>query len=81
MPTPPLPDEIEQRPGLRAGLGERDGPPLGVPVRLTLTGRRAGITVQPLAQLLAVVVGHHGELEVDAGDTVEWGDGVGDAVV
>ena len=69
----------QQRPRPRAGLGERDGPPFGVSVRLTLAGRRARITVQPLAQLLAVVIGHHGELEVDASDAVEWRDGVGDA--
>ena len=69
----------EQRPRLRAGLGERDGPTFGVPVGVTLTGRRAGIAVQALAELLAVVVGHHGELEVDASDPVERCDGVGDA--
>ncbi len=69
----------EQRPGLRAGLGERDGPSFGVSVRLALSGRRARIAVQPLAKLLAVGVGHHGELEIDAGHAVERGDGLGDA--
>jgi hypothetical protein len=59
-------------------LRERDGTPLGVSVRLALTGRRTRIAVQPLAQLLAVAVGHHRELEVDVGHSGEWFDGAVD---
>ena len=55
----------QQRPGLRAGLGERDRPALGVTVGLAVAGRRAGRAVQLDAQLLALLVGHHRELEVD----------------
>ena len=57
----------EQRPGPRAGLGEGDLPALGVAVR-RLRGRRvaAGSPWRLHAQRLALLVGHHGEVEVDA---------------
>ena len=55
----------QQRTGLRAGLGERDPAALGVAVRLC-RGRRvaAGSPCSLVAQRLALVVGHHGEVEV-----------------
>ena len=71
----------EQWPGLRAGLGEGDGAPFGVSVRLSLSRRRAWIAVQALAQLFAVGVGHHREIEFDVGHAVERCDGVGDATL
>ena len=69
----------EEWPRLRTGLGERNGPSFGVSVRLALSGRRSRIAVQTLTKLLAVGVGHHGELEIDAGHAVERSDRLRDA--
>ena len=69
----------QQRTGLGAVLGERDLAALGVAVRVAVAGGRAGVAVQRLAQVLALAVGHHGELEVDRVDAVELRGGVGHA--
>ena len=81
LPTPPLPDEISSGRGLRAGLGERDLAAFGVTVGRRLPGGGRGIAVQGAAQRLALVVGHHGEVELHAGHAVERLDGTGDAVL
>ncbi len=43
-----------------------------------VAGGGAGIAVERAPELLAIVVGHHGELELDRLDTVELRGGVGD---
>ena len=71
----------EQWSSLRAGLGERDRPPLGMAVCLALSGSGGRVAVEPLAQRLALVVGHHREVEVDAIDAVEGRDSIGHATL
>ena len=81
LPTPPLPDDTSSGRVFEPAWANGTVAPFGVSVRLSLTRRRAGIAVQPLAQLFAVGVGHHRELEFDAGHAVERCDGVGDATL
>ena len=81
LPTPPLPDEMSSGRVLDPGCGERDRPTLGVTVGLGLAGGGAGRAVQLDPQVLALLVGHHREVELDVGDAVECGDGVGDPIL
>ena len=53
------------------GIGERDRPALGVAVGRLDAGGRRRVAVQLLAQRRALLVGHDGEVEVDAVDAVE----------
>ena len=84
LADPALAGGDEQRAGARAGLGERDRPPLGVPLGLTV-GVPVAAALQLDAQGLAVLVAHHGELDGDARHARERGDGaphpVGDLVL
>ena len=66
LPTPPLPEEMSSGRVFDADLANGICAAFGVAVRLLGAGGRAGVAVQGLAQVLAVVVGHHGELEVDS---------------
>jgi hypothetical protein len=50
-------------------------------VGLAGSGGGARVAVQALAQVLALLVGHHGELEVDARHALERGDGAVDAAL
>ena len=45
----------QQRPGPRAGLGERDRPPLGVALRLAVAVPSRAVAVQAMAQRLALL--------------------------
>ena len=67
----------QQRPGLRAGLGERHLATLGVPVRLALAGGVAGVAVHHHPHGLALLVGHHREVEGDPLHTGQRGQGRG----
>ena len=62
LPTPPLPDEISsgrvREPGWANGIGRPSAWPWGVPWTWP-----AAVAVQPVAQVLALVVGHHGEVD------------------
>ena len=57
----------EQRPGARAVLGEGDLAALGMAVGLAVAGRRRRVAVEAHAQVLALLVGHDGEVEADTG--------------
>ena len=67
LPTPPLPDEISSgrvfEPGWLNGTGRPVAWPCGCPCACAST-----VALQPDAQLLALVVGHHREVELDARD-------------
>ena len=67
LPTPPLPDEISNGRVFAPGWLNGTGPAGGVTLGLRRGRGRMAVAVQPDAQLLALVVGHHRELEVDAG--------------
>ena len=72
----------QQRAGLVAGLVERHGLALGVAV--AALRRRVAVTVAAahhLAHLGALLVGHHREVEREAGDAGECGDRAADPVL
>ncbi len=71
LPDAALARRDQQRAGPRPGLVERHRPALGVTLRLPVTmsvamAVAAVLTLQLGAQFLALLVGHHRELEVDA---------------
>ena len=84
LADPALAGRDQQRSGARAGLGERDRPPLGVAVGVGRTGGGGGVAVEPAAQVLPLVVGHDREVDGHAGDVGEGEHGgvdpVGDLV-
>ena len=77
LPTPPLPDEISSGRVFESFLANGTARPSAWPWAWPRAGGRSGVAVQRAAQVLAVLVGHHGELEIDRVDTVEFGGGVG----
>ena len=66
LPTPPLPDEMSSGRVREPGWANGIAPALGVAVRLAVGVAVAGVAVQLDAQRLALLVGHHGEVEGDA---------------
>ena len=65
LPTPPLPDEISSGRVFEPGSAERHLATLGVAVGLALAGGVAGVAVQHDPHGLALLVGHHREVERD----------------
>ena len=81
LPTPPLPDAISSGRVFEPGSANGMARPSACPWAWACVpggGRR--VAVEALAQLLALVVGHHREVEADGVHPVEGGDGGGDAV-
>ena len=59
LPTPPLPEAMSSTRVRLLGVGERDGPALGVAVGRLAAGGGRRVAVQLLAQRRALLVGHH----------------------
>ena len=66
LPTPPLPEATSSTRVRDAGIGERDGPALGVAVGRLGAGGRRRVAVEALAERGPLLVGHDGEVDVDA---------------
>ena len=71
----------EQHAGGARRVGEGDDPALGVAVALVGAGGAGRVAVEHLAHRGALLVGHHGEVEVDAVDAVEGDDRGADPVL
>ncbi len=77
LPTPPLPEEISSGRVFEVFFENGISRPFGVAVGLARAGGRPGVAVQRAAEVLAILVAHHGELEVDRLDAVELRGGLG----
>ena len=81
LPTPPLPDEISNGRVFDPGWLNGTGRPWAWPWAGPDCARHGGrVALQPTAQGLALLVGHHREVEGDAGDALERHQRGGDPV-
>ena len=73
LPTPPLPDEISSGRVFEPAWANGIARPSAWPWAGCEPALAAGVAVQGPAEVLALLVGHHGELEIDRVDAIERG--------
>ena len=80
LPTPPLPDDTRSGRVFEPAWANRTARTSACPCAWPCPAVAPGSPCRRLTKLLAVGVGHHGELEIDAGHAVERSDRLGDTL-